>query len=270
MVLAVLVCYILFKLEINKRKEAKRKQIRTAWRNILAELLMDESVMDRTFELPPSFVAELKKPFVRNVLASELVRTRLSLRGQMAETVISVYNQLGLQKHSKNLLQSSLWHKQAKGIQQLSSMAQHQYFDAIYKRVNHPNTWVRNEAQMGMIRMRGIQGLGFLKHLRRPISEWQQFNLLNQLQLEHSKEIPEMSEWLLSNNPSVVQFSIHLCEMYQLFQYTEQINNLRQHPHPVIRTCARACLIHWGIIELNTPETFYQNLIETYTTVQTA
>ncbi len=241
------VAWIVVQLHIHKKKELRRSRIREEWNIILAGLLMDESASGQDFALPQDFVAQLKKPFVRNVLANELVRTRQSLRGNMAETVKALYNQLGLAECSGSLLRSSKWHLQAKGIQQLSVMEQQQYFDAIYIRVNHPNTWVRNEAQLGMLRLRGPQGLGFLKHLRYPLSEWQQFNLLHQLQLQQTKNLPGLASWLLSKNHSVIVFSIRLCQMYQLFEHAPQIGGLQKHRRAAVRQVATECMQHWGL-----------------------
>jgi hypothetical protein len=245
-VLFFLVAWILVQLHTHKRKEIRRSHIREEWNVILAGFLMDEGISGQDFELPAAFTAQLKKPFVCSVLASELVRTRQALRGHMAANVVALYNQLGLAACSEQLLNSPKWHLQAKGIQQLSVMEQHQFFDAIYIRVNHPNKWVRNEAQLGMLRLRGTQGIGFLKHLRYPLSEWQQFNLLHQLQLSQTKNLPGLGRWLLSKNNSVVVFSIRLCQMYQLFDYAARIETLQRHASLSVRQVAGECLSHWG------------------------
>jgi hypothetical protein len=263
-VMLFFVVWILIQLQTNKQKQLRHNAIKEEWNNIVVGLLMDESVVDENFKLPPSFVSKLKKPSVRSVLASELVRTRQSLRGNMADTVVAVYNRLGLAASSGKLLNSHKWHLQAKGIQQLSVMEQHQYFKAIYIRVNHPNVWVRNEAQLGMLRLRGTQGLGFLKHLRYPLSEWQQFNLLHQLQLMQSKNLPGLGAWLLSKNNSVVVFSIRLCQMYQLFEHAGQIEKLQQYASPSVRSVAAECLAHWGLIPQETSVVFY-NQPQTHT-----
>lgn len=262
-VLAFLTGWILFQLQLNHGNKMRRHSIKKEWNAILADLLMNESVLKERVDLPATFVVELRKPFVRRVLAAELVRTRQSLRGTMADTVVAVYNQLGLVACSERLLNSRKWHRQAKGIQQLSIMGQQQYFNAIYRRVNDPNIWVRNEAQLGMLRLKGTKGLGFLKHLRYSLTEWQQFNLLHQLQLQPSRELPSLGTWLLSKNYSVVVFSIRLCRIYQLFEHSELIEQLQQHPSATVRLAASECLSHWGIAAKEFDVTFLQTLPQT-------
>lgn len=254
LVLSGLSVWILLLMRTHKRQELRRQQIRAAWNNILANLLMNEDLMEEGIELPPTFTAELKKPFVCSVLASELVSTRQSLRGQMADAVLSVYNQLGLVDYSAKLFYSKKWHRMAKGIQQVSAMAQYQFLDAILQRTNHHNLWVRNEAQLGMLRLRGAQGLYFLESLRQPLSEWQQFNLLHQLQLQNAQSLPDLTQWLQSENHSVAVFTIRLCQLFQCFQYAGQITALQRHPAPAIRIEANQCLHRWGLAELHTGE----------------
>ena len=258
-VLVFFIMWILIQMQTHKQKQLRHSAIREEWNNILVDLLMDESVVDDGFKLPPSFVAKLKKPSVRSVLASELVRTRQSLRGNMADTAVAVYNVLGLVASSDRLLNSRQWHRQAKGIQQLSIMEQQQYFDAICIHINHPNIWVRNEAHLGMIRLRGSMGLSFLSHLHYPLSEWQQFNLLHQLQLTQAKNLPGLNTWLRSTNHSIVVFSIRLCQMYQLFEHAERIGKLQKHADPSVRSAAVECMTHWGLTSDEPAIAFFEN-----------
>ncbi|OLY92212.1 hypothetical protein SAMN05444008_12422 [Cnuella takakiae] len=254
LVLLVLGAGILIMMRINRYKEEQRRQIRAQWKDLLAEMLMEENVGEQDLRLPPEFEAALQKPFVRRVLASELVRTQQSLRGNMNETITAVYNQLQLADQSLALLHSRKWHRKAKGIQQLSSMGQYQVAELIVDLTNHPNLSVRNEAQLGMIRLEGPDGLRFLNSLQHALSEWQQFNLLHQMQLYTGVELPDMDGWLLGSQQSVVVFAIRLCRLFQLFGYAGQIEGLQRHSNTAIRREANQCLHHWGLTELYTEE----------------
>lgn len=254
MVLLVLGAGILIMMRVNKYKEEQRRQIRTQWQDLLAEALMAEPGEGESIKLPAAFWKALEKPFVRRVLASELVRTQQSLRGHLNQTVTNLYNLLKLYDQSLALLHSRQWHRKAKGIQQLSAMGQYAVADLIVAHTNHHNISVRNEAQLGMLRLEGLKGLRFLEGLLHPISEWQQFNLLHQLQLHTVTELPDMERWLQSPQQSVVVFAIRLCRLFQLFGYSGQMEGLQRHTNSAIRTEANQCLHHWGLAELQTEE----------------
>ncbi len=249
-VLFLLSMWIIVQLRNYRSREQRRQQIRSNWNTVIAGLLMDESVLDESFTLPQSLAVELNNRYVRSVVTTELVHTAGSLRGQMAETLVSLYNHLGLVAHSERLFRSRKWHRKAKGIQQVSAMGQHQFTDEILSLTNHPNTWVRNEAQLGLIRLSGTAGFDFLDDLHQPLSEWQQFNLLHLLHLQPPGEMPGIDRWLQSENHTVVVFAIRLCQSFQLFQHADLVGRLHNHPNPAVRTEAASCMQHWGLGDL--------------------
>lgn len=241
--------WIIIKLNLGKRKELRRQQIRDEWSDLLAGLLMEEDLAETGVTLPDNFARELRKPFVRAVVTAELVRIGQSLRGQMAETAVILYNRLQLEQHSVRLLHSRRWHRQVKGIQQLSAMQQHKYAAEIQQKTNHANTWVRNEAQLAQIRLDGLNGLRFLCQLRQPLSEWQQFNLLHLLQLQPTGPLPQVTEWLAATNTSVVVFALRLCRLFQYFEYAHFIEGLTNHADAGVRSEAIQCLRLWGLVD---------------------
>lgn len=247
-VLLLMSIYILIRMRLNHRKEQRRSEIRQEWNSVLAELLMNEQAEDQEPELPARLWQALKKPFVRRVVTSELVRTQASLRGQMNSVIVQLYNKLQLHEVSVSLLFSRQWHRKAKGIQQLSSMGQYQVAELIVAYTNHPHVAVRSEAQVGMVRLEGPQGLRFLNTLRQPLSEWQQFNLLHELQLHKATDITGPEQWLQSANASVVVFAIRLCRQFQLFDFAPQIQQLLHHTQTAVRVESRQCLITWGLL----------------------
>jgi hypothetical protein len=117
----------------------------------------------------------------------------------------------------------------------------------VYNRVNHTNQYVRNEAQLGMIRLKGAAGLSFLTHLQNPLSDWQQFNLLHQLQLQQVGVIDVAPAWLESDNSSVVVFAIRLCRVFQCFSMSGYLKVLLLHEAPQVREEASKCLAGWGM-----------------------
>lgn len=260
MVLLILGAGILILMQVNKYKEEQRRQIRAQWQDLLAEALMSETIEGENIKLPAPFWKALEKPFVRRVLASELVRTQQSLRGHLNQTVTNLYNLLKLYDQSLALLHSRQWHHKAKGLQQLSAMGQYHVADLIVSYTNHSNESVRNEAQLGMLRMEGLGGLRFLEGLQHPISEWQQFNLLHQLQLHTVTELPDMDRWLKAPQQTVVVLAIRLCRLFQLFGYAGQMEKLQRHANNAIRTEANQCLHHWGLAELQREDIFRKAL----------
>jgi Leucine-rich repeat (LRR) protein len=64
--------------------------------------------------------------------------------------------------------------------------------------------------QLYLVNLFHFKGLDFLNRNKTPISEWDQIQLLEVLQL-YKTQISDISSWLKSSNESVVFFSLKTC-----------------------------------------------------------
>jgi len=118
--------------------------------------------------------------------------------------------------------------------------------------VNHKNILVRREAQITIVKFTGFEGLEFLNVVRHPISEWQQLRLIQELSDHTSEKFGNISLWLQSKNESVVNFALHLVEIYRQYDYYDEVKECLSHSS--LSICKRAVMTLSHINNETTPD----------------
>jgi len=208
-VLLLLVGLIAFMLLYLLRRAALERR-NTRWRGLFSSLIQRAIDWEgpEGERLPVAFRAgrSLKHPAARQLLIAELVTGKKALSGSAGANLVRLYTQLGLEADSLRKLTSPAWHRQAQGIQELALMEQRKQVARIYRLTNAPNEIVRTEAQAAIVQLYGFDGLRFLDVLVRPLSEWQQIQLLRLLSRTSGTPSGKLREWLRSTNPTVRDF----------------------------------------------------------------
>ncbi|MFV0180222.1 hypothetical protein OBK28_11655 [Empedobacter falsenii] len=86
--------------------------------------------------------------------------------------------------------------------------------------LHHRNELVRTEAQYGLVKFSGFEGLYFLDDLQEQLTDWHQLKLLEAINtLPNNDEVEQsISNWLKSTNQSVKVFAMKLIRKFQLLQ----------------------------------------------------
>jgi hypothetical protein len=178
--------------------------------------------------------------------------------GSSGVNLNQLYTQLGLEIYALKKIRSKSWHKIAKGIKELGLMDLKKYSVEIEPFLNYKRNLVRIEAQNTMLKFNGFQGLRFLDTVTKPISEWHQLKLLEELAQLPPNDFTGIDKWLNSINDSVVIFALKLVRNYHLFQFHQQLTQLFFHQNEDIR-------LHAIIAIKEIPdETTANSLIEIY------
>ena len=211
--------------------------------NWISHIILEETT--EGVELPPKFYRILKNRMARQFAIDELITCKKNFSGTVAEMIVHLYTQLGLNTDSQRKLKSARWHIKARGIQELYLMDQTDVLTTIYKNTNNKHEFVRMEAQTGVIHMSGFAGLRFLDVISYPLTEWQQIKLLEQLRLTSQKEDlgESIPRWLKSKNDTVVIFALKLADEYQQLAVTGNVVDCLVHPNEKVRTQAVKTLV---------------------------
>ncbi|MCF3111562.1 hypothetical protein LL912_22440 [Niabella sp. CC-SYL272] len=185
--------------------------------------------------LPSKFVKHLKQPNKRQFALDSLIELKKSVTGAAGDKVVALYLELGFKEDSLKKLNSVIWHRKVKGINELSVMQQEDMNARIFKLTNNRNIYIRREAQSAMFNFYGFKGLRFLNVLTQSISDWQQLNLIEQLRPLDPEPIPGLSGWLHSDNDTVVIFALRLAEIYQCFEVHEDVVCCLTHANEAVR-----------------------------------
>lgn len=198
-------------------------------------------------------INELKEcvadPFKRKIIVSTLLKLRNEISGEMGESIDKLFIKLGLLRYSLVKLRNKKWDVIAIGIKELTQFKIRGVHKIIMNNINHPKREVRKEMQIYLVYLYAFKGLEFLNILKTSLSEWDQIQLLEVLQLNNDTQIADIRPWLKSSNDSVVIFTLKLAKVYNQFEVKEQLIELLNHESEDVRINVISALNHLNVIE---------------------
>ena len=232
----VLISLMLYMMQQKKRKAARQKQLQALFKDWLVNIILQETAEPHHhFEVPEAFRSLLHQPFARKGLLYELLRLKTNLTGQSGSNLVKLYAQLQLANISAHKMRDKRWYRKAKGIQELAVMEQQQYAGEISTLINHRHPIVRMEAQIALVFLQQYEGLRFFENLVYPLTEWHQIKLLQLLAPEPIPSEQIILNWLGSENPSVVQFTLKLIGEQHASHFQPQVIACLSHPDEAVR-----------------------------------
>lgn len=243
--IALLLGSIYIYLYKKKRNFFSNKNIQQKFEEWVSRFLLENIAQeDPTLIIPLYLKKQFKSKNKKQAAINILVQTKRDLVGMGTKGIISIYEQLSFKQFSVNKLKHSFWHIKAKGIQELYIMDQSDMLGTIYRYTNSSNKYVRKEAQTAIIHFLGFNGLHFLNVLSKPISDWEQINLIEQLKQFPFTPIKHLETWLQSRNYTVVLFTLKLIAAYQQFQTYQAVEHCLKHAHEKVRIQAVKTLVN--------------------------
>lgn len=198
-------------------------------------------------------INELKKciadPFKRKIIISTLLKLRNEISGEIAESIDKLFIKLGLLRYSLAKLRNEKWDIIAIGIRELTQFKIKGVHKIIMNNINHPKREIRKEMQLYLVHLYAFKGLDFLNVLETSLSEWDQIQLLEVLQLNNDTEIADIRPWLKSSNDSVINFTLKLAKVYNQFEAKEELIELLNHKNEDVRVNVISALSYLNIVE---------------------
>ncbi|WP_298738428.1 HEAT repeat domain-containing protein [uncultured Chitinophaga sp.] len=260
----VVILVILLRTGILLRKRRKKYQIEQQVQSVfdewLSHLLTEDFPHDDTFVTPPWLAPGRENKIARQYAINQLISTKKNLAGHAGRNIIWLYEKMGLKADSIAKFRSPLWYHKAAGIYELYMMEQRDMQAAIARHTNHHNAYVRMESQTAVLAFAGFDGLIFLDTLTRPMNDWQQLKLIDQLTPLDPGNLEHLSIWLNAGNPDVVLFALKLAGLYQQMHVLEDVITLLKDHREKLREQAIKTLVRVG--DENTPSVLIQRYAE--------
>ncbi len=212
---------------------------RHSWRQIIEYKIMETIVgTDKNTEQDQEFGKHLKEPSFRALFLDVLVASDRKFSGGAKKAIHSLFYEFKLEDEAWRKLRQRKAYLVAGGIQELAAMNVEAAIPEIKAKLNDDRTAVYQEAQYAMVSFQGYEGLGFLEHLDKPLSDWQQLRLLYSIH-----HIPELSDvqvysWLKSTNDAVVIFTLRLIRKFRLMAMYTAVYDLLDHSAIFVRVQA--------------------------------
>jgi len=237
------------RLRIKGRIEATYKK---KYESELIEYLYADDDKDSSLQqqkIVDYFKKNAENRLKRKLIIATFLKLKNEISGETSDAIQNLYYQTGLINSATSKLKSKKWDAVARAIRELTLFEIKEAHDEIILLINHPKKEVRNEIQKYLVKLFRFDGLKFLDILENPLSEWDQIQLLEILNKFNNLEVPDMNNWLRSNNTSVLSFTLKLARIYNQFGVSDEIIALFNHPNVDIRIEAINVVTHLGIHE---------------------
>ena len=243
----VLIGFIFIYLFRKKKLALRKAFLQNSLNTFISEIAICESQneLNEVFSNPDHQRVLLqfqRRKSDRDLLIDELAEISKKFRGTTMENILWLFEKLNLEKQLLKSLDQKKWHKKAKAIQQLTYLQQKNSFKNILSFTNDEDDLLRMEAQIALVKMTGFEGLEFLNKITHPVSEWQQIRLIEELSNHATTKLENISEWLRSENSSVVNFALRLVEIYRLHDFYDEVKHCLSHNSSVICKTAVATI----------------------------
>ena len=179
----------------------------------------------------------------RRILVNNIEEMHKGVTGNSAEMLEHFYRDCNLAEYAVEDVKKGAWHIKARGFRELSEMRIKERFKLIVKYVDHPNKILRSEAQYAAVSLGGARSLGFVEEITTTISEWDQLVLLEKLEKFIPEELPDVSNWLDSQNDSVATFACKIITQFRMFKVAPKLLGLLTHSNYYVAVKGIACIV---------------------------
>lgn len=189
----------------------------------------------------------LKDNFNRKVLSEILLDLRKDLSGEAQQSLLNLYQDLGLDKDAYAKLNGWRWQIISKGILELTQMEVVDAYGFITKFINDKRSTIRKQAEIATVTLKHDGINYFLDTTKFKISEWQQLKLLDVIRNKKDFQPPRFKAWLTSNNKYVVLFALRLIKYYNQNDADDSVIELVKHKNNQIKEEAVACIKEFNL-----------------------
>jgi hypothetical protein len=230
--LVVVMVFIITYIGVYLLLRYRTLKLQTQWKKFYGDLISQVALCEKEAEINEVLNSEeihffLHKKFknrkARLFLIDLLLHFKKQIKGNAEQNIQWLYLHLQLDKDSLRKLKKGNWKQKAKALQELSQLGNESFSPLISKYSSHSNLFIRNEAQLAMVRLDGLNGLSFLDHTTLPITRWHQLSLLHELSFKKIAIDERLRAWVTSANESVVMFALLLVEVSQCYERHDEV-----------------------------------------------
>ena len=220
--------------------------------HLLIEYLYAEEQGVLFSEKQQKIINKFKRGFLlkrkRKIIIAAFYNLSKEISGNMIDSMDKLYQEIGLPEYSVKKLRSKRWNIVASGIKDLRNFEFKKPQKLVEQFINHPREEVRREAYLYFLQLFEFKGLDFLDHLKAPLSEWDQIQLLGEIE-KFDHQIGDVSKWLTSSNDYVILFVLKIVKLFNCLETKKILFDLLHHQNLEIRLVTIDTLSHFEIPE---------------------
>jgi hypothetical protein len=206
------------KLSIQQKSEAYQKSADDILFNLLFENIDMEEALERYKKLD-------RTPLLKHTMTRSVISMHRNYIGEQRALLEQFFELSGLTSFSYKKLKSSQWAELVEGIRVLSVLNIQESSDAIRKLLNHPNPYVKKEAFIGLITLKGIPLEIPLPEI--VIDDWTQSCILYQLKIRSFTSFEGLHLFFHSDNDSLILLGARIVESFQMHDNYQTIIDMK-------------------------------------------
>jgi hypothetical protein len=175
-----------------------------------------------------------EKKWCKKLLLNEIIFLKLNLKGDVTKTFHFLYKNFGLFEYTKKLLKSNRFYLKCLGMYQLESLEYKIGKKYIMPLLNSKNRNIKSSAFLTLISLDPDQ-LEILIDYKDPIRIAGEINIMDILHQKKTKIPSNLSEWIHSENVSIIKLGIKLMMFYNFTNENETIIKLLKHQDDAVR-----------------------------------
>lgn len=196
----------------RNRKIVETKKNNKLW-NICENEIYNYIFNNEQVSIPIELQRKAKKR-KKNVIQQIILHAHRNLKGETVVRLQELYFKLKLDEYTIKKIRSNNWKTKAKGIREAAQLNITSTKSLIINDINNNNPILRQEARLAIIKLLGKLPYKLFNNFKFTLSEWEQFHIYEILKRKEI-EIPQFSQWLNSENSSIVDFAIRMIGEYQ-------------------------------------------------------
>lgn len=235
----VLLLILTVKRIATNREENLEESLNDKYETFITNILFEENYAPGTAgykAVVKSVLKQRRDTTHHKVLSQLFFQYTSNFQGEMLLNLKRFYNDCGQKKYALRMLKYGEWHEKASIIRELGRMDVKEALPSIKKHVDSRNDIMRMQAQFALIDLEGAEGIEFLRTTQKPLSEWQQLRLIEEIENLAFIEIPDFYKLLESKNQSVVIFGLKLIRQFEQTEKQEHLLPFVQHENAAIQT----------------------------------
>lgn len=163
-----------------------------------------------------AFTSNIHNNFFRLILLDSVINLHKNYTGEYSQKIELFFLESNLIKETYKKINSRKWPDKCEGIRELAEMNITDAYSLISKNIYSKNFTLRQEAMMAMLKLKGVDGLGFLNDYKETLSDWIQLNLISIIKNNFPRtKVPYFDSFVESSNVSVSLFGKRLKAYYE-------------------------------------------------------
>lgn len=175
-----------------------------------------------------------EKRWCKKLILNEIIFLKLNLKGDITNTFHFFYDHFDLFEYTKRLLKSQLFYLKCLGMYQLEALEYKNGISFITPLLNHKNRSVKSSAFLTLISLEPDK-LETLINFSHQITIAEEINIMDILHQKKTKIPTNLSQWITSENDSIIKLGIKLMMFYNYTNDNEIIIKLISHPNQSVR-----------------------------------